>query len=150
MTFSEFKEALPTVRELIFLHPDGTQVPSHFHITEIGEIGKNFVDCGGTLRSEMKINFQLFVAGDVDHRLASARMRKIVKQCERALQLGNHEIEVEYQTAGTIGKYGLEFDGEAFILTAMETTCLANDACGIPAELMTHQEPCCSPGSTSC
>ena len=40
-------------------------------------------------------------------------------------------IEVEYQ-GETIGKYGLSFNGQKFILVSQQTNCLAQDKCGIP------------------
>lgn len=152
MTFSEFKNTLPQVRELIFTLPDLTEVPSHFHITEIGLIEKHFIDCGGTVRHESKINLQLLVAGDIEHRLSSGRLRKIIAQSERALELRDAEIEVEYQKGDTISKYGLAFDAGRFGLTPIQTACLAEDACGIPAQELSIYDvkPCCSPNTTSC
>ena len=31
--------------------PNGSLVPAHFHITEVGRVHKDFIDCGGTIRS---------------------------------------------------------------------------------------------------
>ncbi|MEI7863404.1 MAG: DUF6428 family protein, partial [Planctomycetota bacterium] len=31
--------------------PDKSFVPAHFHITEVGRVQKDFIDCGGTVRS---------------------------------------------------------------------------------------------------
>ena len=31
--------------------PEGEFVPTHFHITEVGRVRKDFIDCGGTVRS---------------------------------------------------------------------------------------------------
>ena len=31
-----------------------------FHITEVGQVNKRFIDCGGTKRDEKLISFQLF------------------------------------------------------------------------------------------
>ncbi len=68
----------------------------------------------------------------------------------------NHEVEVEYQ-AETIGKFGLMFNGNDFVLTSKQTNCLAKDSCGIPpeklkvklAELVPEQN-CCTPGGGCC
>jgi len=43
------------------------------------------------------------------------------------------DIEIEYQTE-TISRFGLDFDGNNFLLTTKHTNCLANDHCGIPPE----------------
>ena len=132
MTLTEVKEALTTIDELHFVLPNGQTVPSHFHVTEVGSIDKHFIDCGGNIRYESVVNFQLFTAQDYDHRLQAEKLRAIVELSEKKLQLGNHAIEVEYQ-GDTIGKYGLSFDGSHFHLTTKQTACLANEACGLPA-----------------
>jgi len=31
-----------------FKLPEGTYLPAHFHMTEVGLVTKHFVDCGGT------------------------------------------------------------------------------------------------------
>ena len=31
--------------------PDHSFVPAHFHVTEVGRVHKDFIDCGGTVRS---------------------------------------------------------------------------------------------------
>ena len=31
--------------------PDQSLIPEHFHITEVGRVQKDFIDCGGTVRS---------------------------------------------------------------------------------------------------
>jgi hypothetical protein len=46
MTLSEIKENLKQLEELQFLLPNGDSVPPHFHVTEIGKITKQFIDCG--------------------------------------------------------------------------------------------------------
>ena len=136
--------------------PNGEQVPPHFHVTEVGNIQKHFIDCGGTIRKESVINFQLFTATDYDHRLSVQKLRSIIQLSEEKLGLENHEIEVEYQ-GDTIGKYGLEFKNGVFILISTQTDCLAKDKCGIPQEkprlrlsTLQAQESSCAPGSGCC
>lgn len=156
MKLSEIKSQLPQLSELNFVLPDGSAVPAHFHITEIGQVTKRFIDCGGTLRDEKSINFQLWEDGDYVHRLGSKKLLDIIELSEKVLGLEDLEIEVEYQ-GDTIGKYGLEFDGEAFVLTKTITDCLAKDKCGIPAQkpkvrlsTLTSSETSCAPGSGCC
>ncbi len=48
---------------------NGTFVPEHFHVTEVGVVTKHFIDCGGTMRNEKVANFQLWDANDFEHRL---------------------------------------------------------------------------------
>ncbi|MDG1330557.1 MAG: DUF6428 family protein [Flavobacteriaceae bacterium] len=133
MTLSEIKNHLKDIKKIGFQLPDGSLVPSHFHVTEVGKITKNFIDCGGTLRHEEIVNFQLWNANDYDHRLRPEKLIEIIALSEEILKIKDLEIEVEYQGA-TIGKYGLDFDGTNFLLINSQTDCLAKDNCGIPEE----------------
>src|SRR3990167_9070865 len=65
MKLSEIKAILPTLETVAFQTPDGSFVPEHFHVTEVGSIQKHFIDCGGTIRKEQVVNFQLWNANDV-------------------------------------------------------------------------------------
>jgi hypothetical protein len=134
MKLSEIKHILKNLETVTFQLPNQTFVPQHFHVTEVGVITKNFIDCGGKVREEQTIGFQLWEANDYDHRLAPAKLNSIIELSEKVLHLNpDLAIEVEYQS-DTIGKYGLEFNGQHFVLTAKLTACLAEDACGIPVE----------------
>jgi len=133
MKLSEVKKVLETLSEVKFILPNGTFVPVHFHVTEVGEVNKKFIDCGGTIRQEQVINFQLWEANDFDHRLAPQKLKDIIELSEKVLNLADFEVEVEYQQ-DTISKYQLNFDGVHFLLQAKFTDCLAQDKCGIPQE----------------
>ncbi|MFC3198160.1 DUF6428 family protein [Parapedobacter deserti] len=133
MRLSEVKRLLPTVDEVVFQLEDGTFVPEHFHVTEVGTITKHFIDCGGVIRHEEVVNFQLWNAHDDEHRLKPEKLLRIIELSEDKLGMKDAEIEVEYQSS-TIGKYGLDFNGDHFILKNKATACLAQDACGVPAE----------------
>lgn len=156
MKLSEFKTQLGKLNEINFVLPNGETVPQHFHVTEVGHVNKNFIDCGGTVRNEKTVNFQLWEANDFDHRLAPKKLSDIITLSEKVLGLQDGEIEVEYQS-DTIGKYGLEFNGKNFTLTQKQTNCLASDKCGIPAEKLKvnlselqSKNSCCTPGSGCC
>ncbi|GHC59543.1 DUF6428 family protein [Ulvibacter litoralis] len=133
MRLSEIKNELNNLDKIAFQLPNGELVPNHFHVTEVGKITKHFIDCGGTVRNEEVANFQLWNANDYDHRLHPEKLLKIIELSEKILEIGDLEIEVEYQ-ADTIGKFGLDFDGTNFLLTSKQTDCLAKDKCGIPSE----------------
>lgn len=124
MKLSQIKQALKGLHTIGFQLPNGEFVPSHFHVTEVGKINKHFVDCGGTLRNEEVVNFQLWDADDYDHRLHPEKLIHIIELSEKVLELGDLEIEVEYQ-GETIGKFGIDFDGKHFLLTTRQTDCLA-------------------------
>jgi len=100
-------------------------------VTEVGLIHKHFIDCGGTIRKEIVVNFQLWNADDYEHRLKPGKLLHIIKLSEEQLGMENAEIEVEFQR-DTIGKYDLAFNGTHFMLQNKKTACLATDACGIP------------------
>ena len=133
MLLSAFKQKLGEIETLEFQLPDGQFVPAHFHITEIGNVSRNYIDCGGTLRQENKLNLQLWVSSDSDHRLASDNLLNILQLAEKQLGFSNEEVEVEYQQS-TIGRYELAFNGTVFQLINTQTACLAPDQCGIPQE----------------
>lgn len=156
MKLSQVKNILKTVEAVNFNLPDGTAVPEHFHVTEVGLITKNFIDCGGTVRKETVVNFQLWNANDLDHRLKPQKLLNIIELSEKILGIEDYEIEVEYQDT-TIGKYDLDFNGNDFILLNKQTACLAQDKCGIPEEKqkvrlsdMNNEPSCCSPGGSCC
>jgi len=154
MKLSQVKNILQSIEAVNFVLADGTSVPEHFHVTEVGLITKNFIDCGGTVRKETVINFQLWDANDVEHRLKPQKLLNIIQLSEKVLGIGDFEIEVEYQ-AGTIGKYDLDFNGNDFVLQNKKTACLAQDQCGVPAEkpkvkLSEIQSSCCSTESNCC
>ena len=54
---------------LRFVLPSGQYVPDHFHVTEVGRVEKNFIDCGGTRRKAVSCLLQAWTANDVQHRL---------------------------------------------------------------------------------
>lgn len=149
MKISEVKDALATVEAVNFKLPDGSTLPPHFHVTEVGLVTKHFIDCGGTERKETVANFQLWEAGDYDHRLAPQKFLHILDLCKKVLGKDDYEIEVEYQQS-TIGKFGLNFNGKDFILTNKYTACLAQDACGIPDKLQKKESVCCSSAGGCC
>lgn len=155
MKLSQVKLVLEELETIGFQLPNGTLVPSHFHVTEVGKITKHFIDCGGTVRNEEVVNFQLWNANDYNHRLHPEKLVKIIELSEKILGIGDLEVEVEYQ-GQTIEKFGLEFDGKNFQLSTKHTDCLAKDNCGIPAEKLKvslsslNDEPCCSPEGNCC
>lgn len=148
MKILEMKNHLADLKVVNFKLPDGSYLPSHFHVTEVGLVTKHFIDCGGVERKETVANFQLWEAGDYDHRLAPQKFLHILNLSKKVLGNDDLSIEVEYQQ-NTIGKFGLDFDGKDFILTPKQTACLAQDACGIPNKEQV-QASCCSPAKGCC
>jgi len=157
MKLSEFKKIVETVENLSFELPNGELVPSHYHVTEVGSISKHFIDCGGTVREEKHINFQLWYNNnDMDHQLKPQRLLEIIALSESKLGIEDGEIEVEYQME-TIGKFGLDYNGKNFNLVAKMTDCLAPSKCEIPQKKtqidlsdLVMENNSCSPGSGCC
>jgi len=155
MKLSTIKKHLTNLDEVNFQLENGTIVPKHFHVTEVGVVTKHFIDCGGTIRNEKNANFQLWDANDFEHRLKPMKLLNIIKLSEDKLGMEDLEIEVEYQ-AETIGKYDLSFDGKSFVLVSKKTACLASDSCGIPNEKQKVDikeiaaQNVCKPGGTCC
>ena len=155
MKLEQIKKYLSTAEAVNFELQNGTMVPEHFHVTEVGVVSKIFIDCGGTIRNEKVANFQLWNANDFEHRLKPSKLLDIIQLSEEKLGMEDLEIEVEYQ-AETIGKYDLEFNGKNFVLVSKQTACLATDSCGIPQEKLkvnlaeVSTQNSCTPGGGCC
>jgi hypothetical protein len=156
MKLSEIKSHLAQATGVNFQLENGTPVPEHFHVTEVGIITKDFIDCGGTVRHEKVANFQLWDANDFEHRLKAGKLLNIIALSEKVLGMEDLEIEVEYQ-AETIGKFDLGYDGKNFVLIAKKTACLAQDQCGVPQEKqklvlqnLAASAGVCTPGGGCC
>ena len=78
MKILALKTHLLTLSSLNIKLPDGSYVPPHFHLNEVGLITKHFVDCGGIERQEKTASLQLCVADDYSHRLTPKKFLKIV------------------------------------------------------------------------
>jgi len=155
MKLSEVTQYLNDLQEVKFKLPTGEYVASHFHVTEVGQITKSFIDCGGVIRHEKKVSLQLWEAMDYNHRLHPEKLTHIINLSIDKLGIEDNEVEVEYQ-GSTIQKYGLEFANGEFLLTTKHTECLALDVCNIVPEKvkvnlasLTSKE-CCSPGGGCC
>lgn len=157
MKLSEFKTKLENLETINFYLPNGQMVPKHFHITEVGMTTKNFTDCGNTFRIQKTATIQLWTSIDYWHRLDPKMIVKIIDSTEKVFEGDDLDIEIEYQQE-TIGKFGLDFIDNKFMLTNKQTDCLAKDSCGLPiekvkiklGELQEQITNCCSPNSGCC
>ena len=156
MKLSQFKSQLAQTENLAFVLQNGTKVPAHFHITEVGLTTKQFTDCGNTFRIQKTATFQLWTSVDFYHRLEPQKVLKIIESTESMFAGEDLDIEIEYQQE-TIGKFGLEFQDNQFVLTNTKTDCLAKDNCGIPEkvkvsldQLQETAASCCAPNGNCC
>ena len=155
MKLSELKSVVEALGNISFQLPNGAFVPQHFHITKAGLVTRHFIDCGGTIRLDKTVNFQLWTADDTDHRLEPHKLLKIIAKYESLFGNEDLEIEAEYQ-GETIGRYGIGFNGQSFQLFPKQTDCLAKDNCGVPEKKkmklseLTMAETACTPGGGCC
>ncbi|QDU20127.1 DUF6428 family protein [Urbifossiella limnaea] len=137
MLLSEFTTLL-TAHPAAGLHlmlPDGDFVPAHFHVTEVGRVAKDFIDCGGERRSTRSCVLQVWVADDTAHRLLAGKLARIIQLGAPVLGADDLPVEVEYD-AGVITQLpvtGAEVTpaGLLFHLGGKHTACLAPDRCGV-------------------
>lgn len=116
--------------------PDGDPIPADFHVTEVGHVVKNFIDCGGTIRRQETCLLQAWVAGnDPDHRLSAEKLAKILELSSKVVPSEDLEVEVEYEPCA-VAQYKVENaelagDELRFHLAHKHTDCLAREACGL-------------------
>lgn len=123
-------------RNVRFILPDGDPIPAAFHITEVGHVVKNFVDCGGTVRRQETCLLQAWVSGtDPDHRLSAEKLRSILELSAKIMPREDLEVEVEYEPCAvaqyTVASVQAELDELRFQLAHKRTDCLAREACGL-------------------
>ena len=117
--------------------PDGDFVPAHFHVTEVGRVRKDFIDCGGTVRSSTTCVVQVWVADDTAHRLTTTKLAGVMRLAAPLLGATDLPVEVEYED-GRVSQYPVAAAeatpaGVLFHLGTKHTACLAPDRCGVGA-----------------
>ena len=125
-----------------FILPGGERVPGHFHLTEVGHVTKNFIDCGGTVRKSESAVLQLWVnESDSDHRLNATKFATILGLGGKVGVQDHLEVEVEYDqfAVSQFPIEGVRMSGETieFLLSSKHTDCLAKEKCGV------GEEACC-------
>ena len=150
MTISALKRALAGAPDLplTVLWPDGDPIEPHFHVTEVGRVQKDFVDCGGTVRRTVTCLLQTWVGEDVDHRITAGKLLKAFAHGARVLGDEDLPVELEYETCNvmqfTVTAVEQEADRLVLRLGSKHTDCLAKDLC-VPKGAET-KEACCGSG----
>ena len=91
-----------------FVLPNGKSIPASYHITEVGHVKKDFIDCGGTTRSVSACVLQAWVAAnDEDHRLNAGKLASILQMAGKVLPDGEVPVELEYE-APIISQFTIE------------------------------------------
>ena len=85
MKLIELKKTLADHAEkaVRFVLPTGSSVPPHAHVTEVAQVDKRFIDCGGTVRTESICRLQTWFADDTEHRLSAGKLLKILEKSRR-------------------------------------------------------------------
>ncbi len=116
--------------------PSGEFIPAHFHVTEVGRVQKDFIDCGGTRRSSVTSLLQVWVASDTEHRLTTTKLASILRLAAPLLGSDELPVEIEYELNATSQFPLAEIEstpaGLLFHLGNKHTECLAPDRCGVP------------------
>ncbi len=159
MTLTELKTTLAEHpdRMLTFRLPNQQSVAAHFHITEVAKREKTFVDCGGNNRHSETCALQLWVALDIDHRLSSTKLTKILQYADEFFTDTDIPVEIDHQisslTMFTLDHIKADADKLVFQLAAINAACLDPDKCGITPDLMPLPQigkSSCAPGSGCC
>jgi Family of unknown function (DUF6428) len=138
MNLGSLKSALRehSDKALLFVLPDGDPIPAEFHVTEVGHVAKNFIDCGGTRRSAETAILQVWVSeSDPGHRLAPGKLLSILELAGSVVPSDDLGVEVEYEGCSVSQYPVVGFSvgrGELrFALGEKHTDCLAREACGL-------------------
>ena len=153
MNITELKQVLNLNPDkgLKLVLPDRTTIPAHFHITEVGHVRKDFIDCGGTRRSVSSCVLQAWVAAnDEDHALSAGKLGSILKLAGKILPSDDLQVEFEFE-APYVSQFPIESavasdDAVVFRLTTKHTDCLAKEQCGLESS----GSSCCSTQSGCC
>ena len=132
-----------------FVLPDGDYIPGHAHVTEVGHVVRNFIDCGGQTGQEEKVVLQTHIGRDTEHRLDSDRFAKILQLSERVLPNDRLDVQVEYDCCVVaqypIAEARLEGEHVDLLLSRGRTQCRA-----IERQESATEEACCGTTAACC
>ena len=137
MKLSELKSLLAEHADRFFRIrlPDGGAVPISFHVTEVGQMHKTFIDCGGKLRESTTCQLQIWVGEDYEHRIETGKMASILDKAKSILPDDTVPVEIEYEdrviSQYTISGHEVLDDSVVLILANKHTECLAPELCGL-------------------
>lgn len=150
MNTNEFTSLLSALgdKPVRFILPDGGRIPGHAHITEVGRVDREFLDCGGERRKTSFCCLQAWVADDTDHRLSAGKLASIIGRALEPLGLASLPLEIEYED-GVISQFPVVSVGAGAAvdvhLGMKHTDCLAKEVC-----LPSAPAAGCTPGSGCC
>ena len=126
---------------------DGEPIEAHFHVTEVGRVQKDFVDCGGTVRRLVTCLLQTWVGDDTDHRITAGKLLKAFEHAAPVLGSEDLPVELEYETCNvvqlTVASVVTEAERMVIQLGSKHTDCLAKELCVPPAKGAVATGGCC-------
>jgi len=121
---------------LTVVWPDGEPIEAHFHVTEVGRVQRDFVDCGGTVRRVVTCLLQTWVGEDTEHRITAGKLLKAFAHAAPILGDEDLSVEFEYEACNVVqlvlAEVRQESDRFVLQLGRKHTDCLARDVC-LPA-----------------
>lgn len=135
ITISALKAALAAAPSLplTVVSADGEAIEPHFHVTEVGRVQKDFVDCGGTVRRLVTCLLQTWVGDDLDHRITAGKLLKAFEHAAPVLGGEDLPVELEYETCNVVqlvvASVKQESDRLILQLGSKHTDCLAKELC---------------------
>ena len=148
MTVAALRAALTAAPELplTVLWPDGDPLEAHFHVTEVGRVQKDFVDCGGTVRRAVTCLLQTWVGDDLDHRITAGKLLKAFDHALPVLGAEDMPVELEYEACNVIQFKVVSVVAETERLVVQlggkHTDCLAKELC-VPSARTAVGAGCC-------
>lgn len=149
VTVSALRAALAAASSLplTVVWTDGEPIEAHFHVTEVGRVQKDFVDCGGTVRRLVTCLLQTWVGDDTGHRITAGKLLKAFEHAAPVLGSEDLPVELEYETCNvvqlTVASVGIEAERMVIRLGSKHTDCLAKELCVPPAKGAVAEGGCC-------
>jgi len=138
-------------RPLSVIWTDGEPIEAHFHVTEVGRVQRDFVDCGGKLRRVVTCLLQTWVGEDVGHRITARKLLKAIELAAPVLGGDDLPVELEYEACNVVQVKiaAVEVAADALLIrvASKHTDCLAKDVC-LPAPASASSG--CKPGQGCC
>lgn len=148
MTVSTLRTALAAAASLpiAVIWPDGEPIEAHFHVTEVGRVQRDFVDCGGKVRQVVTCLLQSWVGDDVGHRITGGNLLKAFIHAEPILRGEDLPVEFEYDACNVVQLRVLSATAEqgrlVIRLGKKQTDCLAKELC-VPSSHGVATTGCC-------
>lgn len=148
LTISVLRSILTASADLpiTVIWPDGEPIEAHFHVTEVGRVQRDFVDCGGTVRRVVSCLLQTWVGNDTDHRITGGKLLKAFAHAEPILRGEDLPVELEYDACNVVQLKVISATAAAgrlvLRLAKKQTDCLAKELC-CPASSSTVAATCC-------